>query len=219
MFQHKLHMQNTRPNSCGFTLTELAIVLTIIGVVLAGVWVAMGQVQNASRVNQAAQDMLQIAANVRSTYAGATSFNSGTNADITCTMVDAGVIPADLLATGVACVAGTDSTYPHDAWGGLVRVYANMNYNGETAGRYFRVSFYNISPGVCARIASQVANIGTADGPTLLTVNANGNSFLAIPETGNTMGLTTQQIDTECNLNPQNPTGNAGSVEFDFTIH
>jgi len=54
----------------GFTLTETAIVLLIMSLVLAAVWAATGSVQQKSAVNQMIQNVSQIASNVSETYTG-----------------------------------------------------------------------------------------------------------------------------------------------------
>lgn len=54
----------------GFTLTETAIVLLLISLVLGAVWAATGSVQQKAAVNQMIQNVSQIASNVSETYTG-----------------------------------------------------------------------------------------------------------------------------------------------------
>src|SRR5271168_1816583 len=53
----------------GFTLTEIAIVLGIIGLILGAIWVAAAAVYNNLRTSRATTELLTIAQNVRATYA------------------------------------------------------------------------------------------------------------------------------------------------------
>ncbi len=53
----------------GFTLTEMALVLLIVGIILGAIWVAAGHVQTKVYINQTIQEVNQIAKNVRGMYA------------------------------------------------------------------------------------------------------------------------------------------------------
>jgi len=190
----------------GFTLTEAAIVLAILGVVLGAIWVAAGQVIDASRANRTAQDISTIASNIRATFLSANAFTMPTGNNIAA-MVNAGVIPANLLTGNPAAPAKDDYT-------GLVfdsvRIFTVLN------GRTFRVSFYNTPADACFRIANQLISLGTDDGPTNLITNSGSNS-VSIPHPNVGAGAATvNRINNACAAN----TGSVNaSTEFDFNIH
>ena len=186
----------------GFTLTEIAIVLGIIGLILGGVWVAATEVRDASRCNQAVQDISTMAANMRSTFSATNAFSlSGKQ---TPNMITAGVIPNDLL--------GTTAGSTKNAWNGAVDIYLN-NTN-------FTIQYSNIPVTVCNQIASQVANIGTGDAPTDLLINGtdtaipnNGTAATGCPA-GQTTGLCTAAVSAAC------AAGGAGmTLAFQYNIH
>ncbi len=55
----------------GFTLTEIAIVLGIVGMILGAIWVAQGQVSNSQKTAKAAGELLQIVSNYQTLWGGA----------------------------------------------------------------------------------------------------------------------------------------------------
>ena len=85
----------------GFTLTEIAIVLGIIGLILGAIWVAAAGVYNSQRVSHANTAVLQVVQGTRTLLS--TSSTVGAAGDITQTIVQAGVIPSDLV-NGVAAI-------------------------------------------------------------------------------------------------------------------
>jgi prepilin-type N-terminal cleavage/methylation domain-containing protein len=182
----------------GFTLVELAVVLGIIGTILGAIWVAAASVQNNNRANQVAQDIMTIAANVRSTYMAANSFSVTASTDEVGTgdLIKANIIPSNLV---------TSTTTATNAWGGAVKVWENPTSANQ---RLFRVSFYGVPQYACSRIASQLANLGTADGPVTLITNS-GNYTQDVLG-----GLSTSDVTTACSK-----TDHGASIEFDFTIH
>lgn len=93
----------------GFTLTEAAIVLGIVGLILGAIWVAAASVYGNMRVKRGSEQLLTIAQNVRQLMATSTQFggnppaNTGTN--ITVGMLNKNVFPTDVLnAAGTATI-------------------------------------------------------------------------------------------------------------------
>src|SRR6202000_3454343 len=86
----------------GFTLTEIAIVLGIIGLILGAIWAAASSVYANLKANAAQQGVLAAAQAVRSLYA--TSANTGvTNGNIT----TPGMSPTSWVSQNAAAAAGT----------------------------------------------------------------------------------------------------------------
>ncbi len=79
----------------GFTLTEMAIVLSIIGLVFGGIWAAASSAYNAMEMNQAHQEVDTIMLNMRQMYAGIPSFPAG---DLTSAAITAGVFPSNFIS-------------------------------------------------------------------------------------------------------------------------
>ena len=195
-----MKMNRTRK---GFTLTELAIVLGVVGLILGSIWVAAKSVFDANKSKQAIEDISAIAANLRATYMAASSFGATTGDQTTTLMNLGGIFPSNLLV-------GNPATAVKNQWNGSVKVIFNPSGNA----RVFRISYLNTNEDACFRIASQLANLGTADAPINLITNT--NNVVAISNTGANVGLATSAVQTACLLNKGS---SSASTEFDYTIH
>lgn len=82
-------------SGCGFTLVELAIVLAIVGIVIAGIWTAAAVIVKRNREEKTVQYLLQMVQGIRRLYA-----NQPDNAGIDrINMIAAGVVPAEIVAS------------------------------------------------------------------------------------------------------------------------
>ena len=104
----------------GFTLTELAIVLGVVGLLLGAIWSAASIVHFNYQVNQAEREILIISRNIRALYPGNAQFSSPgvENSTITQKWVNAGVFPPETL-TGYS-----SAPFAVDPWGGQFVVFA-----------------------------------------------------------------------------------------------
>ncbi len=138
----------------GFTLTEAAVVLGIIGMILGAVWVAAGSVYDGLRNKRANEEMLSIVQGVRSLFAssGTTNTTNNMNADL----IKARIIPADMV---------TSTTTISNPWGGAVDVVGQQI---SAAGDAFSVSFAAVPQAACARVVMAVG--GRSRDPGLLSV-------------------------------------------------
>ena len=82
----------------GFTLTEMAIVLGVVGIVLGGIWAASSSVNDKQKANKAAQEVAIITQNMRQYYSAKNSFPAGT---LTASAMAAGLFPPDMIVNGV----------------------------------------------------------------------------------------------------------------------
>jgi prepilin-type N-terminal cleavage/methylation domain-containing protein len=150
----------------GFTLTEIAIVLGITGLIIGGIWVAASSVYNNMRVAKASTELLTITQNIRSLYAS--SFTVDPNADMAgfaaqsgaaATYVQAGIFPTDVLANVTITVfaftaASTSSgqallgTGAQNPWNGYINVQ-HASSSGGTANDSFQISFDNVPQQAC----------------------------------------------------------------------
>jgi len=89
-------IRTSRTKKRGFTLTEIAIVLGIVGLILGAIWVAAAAVYNNLRTAHANTEVLQIAQAVRALYATSNMIGAGAAADQTPALITAGVTPKDL---------------------------------------------------------------------------------------------------------------------------
>lgn len=98
----------------GFTLTEAAIVLGIVGLVLSSIWVAAGAVYDNMRVQTMYRQITQITANIRQLYASQGAI-TGTDYALTDSLARAGIFPKDMILDPNAA-----SIVPKNPWGGTV---------------------------------------------------------------------------------------------------
>ena len=140
----------TRPRQ-GLTLTEMAIVLGVAGMILTGVWNAAHSVAEQQKTTKATEEVAQIVGNYRQMYTAKgidDAMNAQGWADVTCKGVSAGYFPPDMLPT-VACNPTNHNTYPKGPWSGsLTFAQAMTQYNSIV------ITYQNIPRTACISIAS-----------------------------------------------------------------
>lgn len=196
----------SKKNKRGFTLTEIAIVLGIIGLILGAIWVAAAAVYTNMRISKSQQHLLAITQAIRSLYSTSVVTGEAADTDITAKLIPAGVFPSDLLASGSA------STAVSSAWAGAnISVYSVK----ETAdGDAFAVGFIGIPSAGCINIL--ISASGSGRDPGLLKV-AGKNAALADLKDGTVAAayqsppMTVTQASSACG------TGTASAV-FKFRL-
>lgn len=128
-----------------FTLTEIAIVLGIIGLILGAIWVAASAVYNNLRVSHANTQILQLAQGIRSLYS-----SSSTTAGLTVdNLICAKAVPSDMIIA--AC--GTPGTLDDAFAGGVTTVLPT------TDGFGFQISMTGASRSNCDALLIQAAGL------------------------------------------------------------
>ena len=147
----------------GFTLTEAAIVLGIVGLILGAIWVAAAAVYNNLRVTTTSNQLLQIVQSIRSMHATQQTVDSAINALL---VAKAGGIPKDMLDVP------TNPTTVTDVWAGAVTIAAATSV---VANDSFSVAFSRVPQGPCADLL--VRNTGSGRDSGLIGAgNAASNS-------------------------------------------
>ena len=145
----------------GFTLTEIAIVLGIIGLILGAIWTAASSVYSNQRVNHANTALMQIVSGIRSLYA-----TSGSDTGMTITsLYAANALPTDLSATG-----GTTMISPFP--GGATTIVPT------TDGYGFLVTMSGLTTASCISMLMNIA--GSSRDPGLSNATA-ATTALATP--------------------------------------
>lgn len=163
-----MYLKEERRPLGGFTLTEAAIVLGIVGLILGAIWVAATSVYNNIRVKRTSEQLLQIVQSIRSMHS--TTSTLGSNDDLTADFSKAGVFPADMLD-------GVTDTSPVDIWGGDVAVQG-VTVDGNV-GAGFVVTFEMVPQAACIDLI--VRNTGQGRDTGLSKVEADGGSETAFP--------------------------------------
>lgn len=144
----------------GFTLTEIAIVLGIIGLILGAIWAAASAVYNNLRTSRAQQEILTVAQNIRAMYATQSTVDANATTD---TYINAGVFPSD--AT-VEVPGGSKST--KNPWGGKFDVVPGPSFNDNTT---FSVVMEGIPINACITLSTSTTGTGRDSGLVSLKVN------------------------------------------------
>ncbi|MDR3450719.1 MAG: type II secretion system protein [Alphaproteobacteria bacterium] len=169
----------------GFTLTELAIVLGIMGTIIGAIWVAAGHVNATNRVQKASGQVMQIVAGYRSLYTQH-GVDVANNTDITCAGVTANFFPSDMLP-GVACATGTASTYPLSPWNASVTVLADQTNSA------IQIQYAGLTADACINFANAVTN--SSD----VVYESISGTAQSLPPLAANVPYTTTQIAAACN--------------------
>ena len=187
----------------GFTLTEIAIVLGIMGLVLGAIWVAAAGVYNNQRISHANTAILQVVQGVRTLLS--TSSTVGSAGDITATIVSAGVIPTDLI-NGAAAIG---------PWPGSALKILTVNAT-DTA---FTVEITKVPQAACIALFSTLGGASRDQGLS----NAGATTAAApivVSTAGTALPLLTTQINvvtaaiatTACSSATNN------TIQFEYTL-
>lgn len=158
----------------GFTLTEAAIVLGIVGLILAAIWSAAGSVYRSQRVSQTAQQLTQMVQNIRSMYASSARIEGGMTDEQLQSLKNTGVFPKDMLTQ--------DKSQLVDLWGGKVEVKdpedkpegcADVDYT------CFQVTLNNVPKDSCSELLVRMGGLGRDAG--LNGIGVEGNPITANP--------------------------------------
>ena len=144
----------------GFTLTEAAIVLGIVGLILGAIWVAAAAVYNNLRVSTTSNQLLQIVQSVRSIHATQQTVDTNLAGQAGAVLIArAGGMPQDMV-TRDAAGAVTSVT---DVWGGAVGIDSATS-NGGVAGDSFAVTFNAVPQGACTDLLVRNTGAGRDSG-------------------------------------------------------
>lgn len=168
----------------GFTLTEAAIVLGIVGLILGAIWVAAASVYNNLRVSRTSEQILQIAQNVRSIYSTQNIISANTTA---LEIARAGGIPKDMMDDP------NNPTTIKDVWGGDITINRTTGPAPGVLGDSFYITFTRVPQQACTDI--MVRNTGSGRDSGLVGVDNGPIATTAFPLTiGNAIakcGVTT----------------------------
>lgn len=194
----------------GFTLTEIAIVLGIIGLILGAIWVAAAAVYNNMRISTANTELLQITQAVRAMYATSASVDSGADMPGNVTYLRAGVFPTSALDTAVP----SSATAARNPWNGNIYI-SHATYNASTPSDSFAVAFDAIPSQACITLLTSSTGQGRDPGMFGAVGAAAGSSIAAVPSSTLTPGtpLLASVAEGQCSAS-----GNGNQAVFYFTL-
>jgi type II secretory pathway pseudopilin PulG len=210
-FHSFTHPRNMR----GFTLTELAIMLGIVGILLAAIWVAGNSVHRGNQANQAAQELQTISQNMLTLYQNRAlpAVIAGCPAlpDITANAIAAEIVPSGNVVPGAggACASASN---PWSGAGGSLKIIS------IPATKRFGVKFFKVPLDGCIALLLH----GTGCDPSQA-----GCPARAIVTAGATVTTETPAVapPSWSGVTPATATTDCGSgavatdtVEFDFQL-
>ena len=204
----------------GFTLTEIAIVLGIIGLILGAIWVAASAVYNNMRVATANTELLQITQAVRAMYATSNTVDTGSNMTTSgpqsgggLTYIRAGIFPSNSLDQGSPGI----STQAYNPWNGNISVSA-ATYSVPNDS--FVVVFDAIPSQACISLLSSSTGQGRDPGMFAAEGSTAGSNASATPGSTLTPGtpLAASTAEGQCN-NASSNTKGGNQALFYFTIN
>lgn len=211
--------ENTKLSLCkrpkrwrGFTLTEVAIVLGVIGLILGGLWIAINNVRENRKVSLGVTEIATIVHNIRELYAERSGFTLPNDSEVSATLMNSGVFPAEMINAAAA--------HPiSNPWGGYTLLW--INHGGVP--NSFWISMYNLTKLGCADIASAVGASGSVSGLIAFeswysSVDAHGNTIPYSVDTPPIMIASGQSLDpavaaTTCSGGPD------GTVSAEFVYN
>jgi prepilin-type N-terminal cleavage/methylation domain-containing protein len=174
-----MKMSALRRAQKGFTLTEIAIVLGVIGLILGSIWVAASSVYNNQKNGKATQQLLAVSQSVRSLYATATTIGDAAGTDETATYIAAKVFPADMVNA-----AGTATVNP---WNGTVMVTSQTL---ASAGDMFGIELNGVPTSACINLLTANTGTGRDTGLYYASASATAKGAAAYGATATTFPVT-----------------------------
>jgi len=167
----------------GFTLTELAIVLGVIGIILGSLWSVVAVVRDNIKRDQAINQTLVAVRNTRDLYMGRgyvqTPSGLGTAQALTDYLLRQGVLPPEMIRDRSATTLRADLPWgPRGASGSTVSdgTFAIDNTGVALSSDKFRVELRGLSYAHCVTMTSSLAGPAASLLPVTVVVNS-GNSF------------------------------------------
>lgn len=151
-----------RANTCdGFTLIEAVIVMGLLGVIVAGVWLAAGAAYDSMRQQVVSKNLATLVLNIQNYYAYNNAVAIDTNA---ANLINSSVVPADMIGPDRASLI---HPWGQDA-GGNVFLYNDASHPGSFVVTFTKpANVINLDwIGICNRMIARNFNPGKWGGMT-----------------------------------------------------
>lgn len=181
----------------GFSLTEFAIVLGVIGVVLSGLWSTIAIVRENMKRAEMKEQMVVVVAGVRDFYLSraCASLNQNCPAavtDLTNYLLRNNALPYEQLRDRTVATWVADHPWFPGTAGGSLKVYSGDN-SGSSPDRFFRVSLRDVGEGSCIALAPKLSGTGTPAGLSEVRIAGTLMNTAAKP-----LPVSPEDADTPC---------------------
>lgn len=154
-----LKQQRDRAQKLGFSLIEAAIVLAVVGLVVAGIWVAAAEMYENYKVNKTVEGIFTIEKNAQQLISISNAIVIGNAVNITPTLLASGAYPKDW----------NTGRYPNEAehpFGGSshIRQYTSSPQR-------FDFYLYTLPKSACTKIVNKISLLAASE---LTQINVNG---------------------------------------------
>jgi type II secretory pathway pseudopilin PulG len=141
----------------GFTLTESAIVLGVLGIVLVAIWAAYSALNENNQANRTYAILTELSHNIRTMYANQPPVRAPTDADagrnINLTLINNGAFPRDLVVTNTG---SEDTSFATTPWGVGIYVMLIPPVGLWGYGQGYAIVYVNLPVSQCIRLAQAV---------------------------------------------------------------
>ena len=174
----------------GFTLIEMAIVLSIAGIIMAGIWAAGSAAHRSHNVNRTIDQLRGIVENIRGRYSANAILPAENYTVFTQTLAQADVFPAETKLSPATAPPACATCYFANPWsagdagalcgGGAICVSA-INAFAPSVARYScRIILRNLPGDACIAVASQLSAIWDDIGLVAMGIDTADNNVPGI---------------------------------------
>lgn len=188
----------------GFTLTEIAVVLGLTGIAIAGIWAAAATVYENIRTKRAYEQALQIVTGFKAMYEGKV-FDLGDWVDVTQVAIANQIIPPDMISAN----SYSGVTTP---WGGPTMFVVR---SVSSRGFVIELNWEHLSNQACVKLANNL--VSNAQQLGLIIINFDWGTQFGDWDT-NSLNVGFDQILQRCTKPSTGWSGGDSSITADFVL-
>lgn len=186
MTEKTFHSSSSPKRLCrrGFTLTELAIVLGVIGIILGAIWAAASHTYSNYRTQKAVSQILTIVQSVRSIYSkGVFAAGDPIWLNFTNVLINSNAVPGDMIVPCAGLPWNTGGQCIVNPWNGEVILDTQANWGGAPVSTsLFEIQISEPGPPYCMQFLSALVQSATQNG-LVWAYTANTGGVAVTPQT------------------------------------